>query len=261
MAHHLSSPLRRSPLHLSQSPSASGANFSSIRTARGFKWFRSRSCEPDGLARCLPSGASETYSSSRTPRCTRMYNLSMCNLQSLRRAFLSLAVTSVILASTMVAISFRSPVAGASTVVPLCEGSNLVGAFVSNQVATGHVMVTVAITNVGTTSCELGGYPNLIGLRGARQFKLRITGHGTNGGNLLPTTLAPRMSGALIVGTDDMCSPYYGVIPPGHAYLGVIVVLPQGAGWIRVPDVSFDTTCGLTESQLGWRNNFSIEGV
>jgi hypothetical protein len=136
-----------------------------------------------------------------------------------------------------------------------------VGAFVSNQVGTGHVVTTIAITNVGRRTCELGGYPTLRGLRGPREYALRVTGHGTYGGNLLPTTLAPRMSGALIVSTGDLCAPSYGVIPPSQVYTGMVVVMPKNAGTIRVPDATFDTTCGVYVSQLGWRNNFWIQGI
>ena len=184
----------------------------------------------------------------------------MVNHQLDRRPSL-LAATLLILMTAMVAMSGVARVARASAGVPPCEGANLVGAFVTNQVATGHVTTTVAITNVGAASCELSGYPNLIGIRGAKLITLRVTGHGTYGGNLHATTLAPRMSGALIIGTDDLCGPYYGVIPPGHDYTGVIVVLPDHAGRVRVPGANFDTTCGLGVSQLGWRRNFSIEGV
>ncbi len=173
-----------------------------------------------------------------------------------------MAATFVVVASTVLVNIGSSPIASASSaVVPPCKGINLVGAFVSNQVATGHVMTTVALTNVGTTTCELGGYPSLVGLRHTNQFSLHLTGHGTDGGNLRPTTLTPRMSGALIIGTEDLCGPYYGVIPPGHSYSGLLIHLPKDEGIVKVLGVTIDTTCGLSESQLGWRNHFSIQGI
>ena len=122
-------------------------------------------------------------------------------------------------------------------------------------------MTTIAITNVGTTTCTLEGYPVLEGLRGNVKHKLHITAHGTYGGNLRHAILAPRMSGALIVGTGDLCAPYYGVPPAGHSYSGLIVVLPKNKGVVPVFGVALDTTCYLVESQLGWRSHFSIEGV
>jgi hypothetical protein len=173
-----------------------------------------------------------------------------------------LAVTTVVVASTIVVMAGSSPIASAShAVVRPCEAVNLVGAFVSHQVATGHVVTTVAFTNVGTSTCELGGYPSLVGLRGTKQFKLHLTGHGTYGGDLRPAALAPRMSGALIISTGDLCGPYYGVIPPGHSYSSLLVILPNDEGSVKVLGATLDTTCGLFESQLGWRNHFSIRGV
>jgi hypothetical protein len=125
----------------------------------------------------------------------------------------------------------------------------------------GHVVTTIAISNFGTTTCTLGGYPELVGLRGNEKIKLHVTAHGTYGGNLRPTILAPRMSGALIIGTGDLCAPYYGVPPAGHSYSGLIVVLPKNKGDVPVLGVALDTTCYLVESQLGWRDHFSIQGI
>jgi len=185
----------------------------------------------------------------------------MFNSRSARRAIQTLTVASVIV-STLLGVTSRSPAASAaSAAVTSCVGSSLVGAFVNNQVGTGHIVTTIAITNVRTTTCELGGYPALVGLRGNKKLKLHLTAHGTWGGNLGRTTLAPRMSGALIIGTGDMCAPSYGVPVAGHSYLGLIVVLPRNGGTVKVPGVTIDTTCYLTESQLGWRKNFSIQGV
>lgn len=186
----------------------------------------------------------------------------MFNIRRVRNLIHTLAVASVATLSCLLFIA-SSPTAVSATgvAVPPCDGSNLVGAFVSNQAGMGHVVTTIAITNVGRKTCALGGYPSLVGIRGTKEFRLRVTGHGTYGGNLRPTNLAPRMSGALIVSTGDLCGPTYGVLPPSQIYSGMIVVLPKNGGTVRVPDVSFDTTCGLTVSQLGWRSHFWIEGV
>jgi hypothetical protein len=173
-----------------------------------------------------------------------------------------LMMTSVIIGSTLLNVAGDQITASAASVAnPSCRGSNLVGAFVRNQVGAGHEVTTIAFTNVGPKTCLLGGYPTIIGLRGAKQYRLRVTGHGTYGGNLRPTDLAPRMSGALIVSTGDLCGPTYGVLPPSQIYSGMIVVLPKNEGTVQVPDVTFDTTCGLAVSQLGWRNHFSIQDV
>ena len=56
--------------------------------------------------------------------------------------------------------SAGSNVASASTTqVPLCEGSNLWGAYVATGAATGNYIYTVALINVSATTCRLQGYP------------------------------------------------------------------------------------------------------
>ena len=186
----------------------------------------------------------------------------MFNIHRTRRVCQTLAFASSVIAAPLLIMVNNSTTATATDVsVPPCQGSNLVGTFVANQVGTGHIVTTIAITNVGRQACGLGGYPTLMGLRGSKKYKLRVTGHGTYGGNLLPTRLAPRMSGALIVSTGDLCGPTYGVIPPSQMYTAMIVVLPKNEGSVQVLGVPFDTTCGVYVSQLGWRSNFSIKGV
>jgi len=191
-----------------------------------------------------------------------LYNWSMFNCRWALRTIRILIVTLAVSVSTFLMVGARTTAAYAAGVaVPACAGSNLVGAFVSNQAGMGHVVTTIAITNVGTTTCTLGGYPGLVGLRGNKKIKLHVTAHGTYGGNLRSAILAPRMSGALIIGTGDLCAPYYGVPPAGHSYSGLIVVLPKNEGTVLVLGVTLDTTCYLVESQLGWRIHFSTQGV
>jgi hypothetical protein len=206
---------------------------------------------------------SEAFGLSRTTIDNLMlYNGSMFNRRWDLRTIRLLIITSAVSVSTLLMVGARTTAAHAAGVdTPTCAGSNLVGAFVRNQVGMGHVVTTIAITNVGTTTCTLGGYPGLVGTRGNEKIKLRVTAHGTYGGNLRPVTLAPRMSGALIIGTGDLCAPYYGAPPAGHSYSGLIVVLPKNKGVVPVLGVALDTTCGLVESQLGWRARFSIQGI
>jgi Domain of unknown function (DUF4232) len=186
----------------------------------------------------------------------------MFNVRRAIRIVQTFAITSAVISAPLLIAASNATVASATSVgVPPCQGSNLVGAFVVNQVGMGHVVTTIAITNVGRRACTLGGYPTLIGLRGSTKHTLRVTGHGTYGGNLHPTKLSPRMSGALLVGTGDMCGPTYGVIPPNQMYVGMIVVLPGNEGTVQVLGAQFDTTCGVYVSQLGWRSQFWIQGV
>jgi hypothetical protein len=191
-----------------------------------------------------------------------LYNGIMFHCGWAPRTIRLLIITSAVSVTTLLMVGARTTGAHAAGVIaPACSGSNLVGAFVSNQAGTGHVVTTIAITNVGPAACTLGGYPGIVGLHGNEKTKLYGIAHGTYGGNLRPAILAPRMSGALIIGTGDLCAPYYGVPPAGHSYSGLIVVLPKDKGVVLVLGVTLDTTCYLTESQLGWREHFSIQGV
>jgi hypothetical protein len=57
--------------------------------------------------------------------------------------------------------------AARTTVTARCKGANLAGAFVANNLGAGNALITIAVTNVGTSACRLGGYPALLGIRGA----------------------------------------------------------------------------------------------
>jgi Protein of unknown function (DUF4232) len=183
----------------------------------------------------------------------------MFNFRSASRTMKTLAVASMVVASSLLLVTGSPDASATGAAPPSCQGSNLAGTLVRTAVATGHVVSTIAITNVGPRTCLLGGFPTLVGLRGSARFDLHVTGHDSYDGNLHPTDLAPRMSGALIVSTGDLCGPTYGVIPPSQTYSGMIVVLPKDEGTVQVPAVTFDTTCGLVVSQLGWRSHFSLE--
>jgi len=87
----------------------------------------------------------------------------MFNIHRARRIIQTLAIASAVIAAPLLIIASNPTAARATSVgVPPCQGSNLAGAFVANQVGTGHVVTTIAITNVGRQVCTLGGYPTLI---------------------------------------------------------------------------------------------------
>lgn len=148
-----------------------------------------------------------------------------------------------------------------NSVVP-CHGHQLVGAFVRTGIWTGNLDTLIAITNVSNSMCRLGGYPTLIGIRDHRRYPLHVTLHGVLSNNLEPSTLKPRMSGALIIGTGDACPTLNQTDSEAasatHTYTGLIVDLPNNGGAITVLGVSLDTACYLGESQLGWRTPFPM---
>jgi hypothetical protein len=147
----------------------------------------------------------------------------------------------------------------ASSSAPACRGADLAGAFAYSNLGAGNALITVAISNVGTASCRLGGYPKLMGIRGGHEYKLENVGHGTQDKNLRPAVLSPRMSGALILNTSLGCnanvSPYRG----SNNYSGLVVLLPQHRGHVKILGVPLYAPCGLSESQLGWIKGFVFD--
>jgi hypothetical protein len=148
--------------------------------------------------------------------------------------------------------------AGASpiAVTASCRGENLAGAFVTANVGAGNTLITIAVTNVGTSSCRLGGYPTLLGIRGGHEYHVTITAHGTQDVNLHPTVLAPRMSGALILNTSIGCVPGGDPNAASHTYSGIVILLPHHLGIVKVPGVPLYMPCDLAVSQLGWAKGF-----
>ena len=143
-----------------------------------------------------------------------------------------------------------------------CGARHLVGLTLGGGAAAGNLSTIVGLVNVGTAPCRLGGYPALEGTRTGRSFPLVVSGHGTFFGDLQPAVLAPRVLGALIVGTEDGC---YAINQPNpvarqaevtsHSYTGLRIVLPLHGGVVTVGNVRFDTACVLQSSRLGWRSD------
>jgi len=140
-----------------------------------------------------------------------------------------------------------------------CEGSDLAGAFAYANTYAGGALITLAITNVGTYSCRLGGYPTLLGIRGGHEYALDHLEHGTQDRNLQPTTLSPRESGALILDTSLGCNANVYPLPVADRYTGVVVVLPRHHGHVRILGVPLSTPCGVSESQVGWAKGFVFD--
>ncbi len=126
------------------------------------------------------------------------------------------------------------------------------GAGLSNEVA------VVVLTNIGAT-CRVSGYPDLVGRTVVRPLgPLAVHKSGTYFGNLIPANLLTGQRGKLLLGTDVACT---ALNEPSQAlnlahersdtYHSVTIVLPNGAGSLTVPRITFDVACGLDESELG----------
>lgn len=146
----------------------------------------------------------------------------------------------------------------------LCEGRNLIGASAGGGAAAGNDDAKIAIVNVGSTSCRLAGYAGIIGVRSGREHRLTGVQRGTFFGNLQPAILAPRMTGALLLGTEWACvainrsGPAARAYLAAHSYDGVVLVLPDHSGVVHVPDVQIQNACTLSETRLGWSRGFAL---
>lgn len=151
----------------------------------------------------------------------------------------------------------------AAVAAPACHGDELAGAYVTSGAGLGNTSTVVAVTDVGTTACRLEGYPTLRGLHDGRWRSLAAH-HGTYFGNLGPTTLQPRESAAFVLGTSDGCVAINGPNPKKDAqveaantYVEVVAALPQGAATFHVSGIRIDVACGLDETAVGWRADFT----
>lgn len=140
---------------------------------------------------------------------------------------------------------------------PACRGHNLVGTATGGQSGAGNELSTIAVTNVGTASCRLAGYPQLLGIRSGHEFRLRVTTR-YNDPLLVPTVLAPRESGAFIVNSTTGCMPGGDPHRASHLYSGVVLLLPGGRGPVWVRDFNLYAPCQLSESPLGWAKGFAF---
>jgi hypothetical protein len=146
----------------------------------------------------------------------------------------------------------------AASVKP-CQGRNLIGGKASSSVYAGGAIIVLAITNIGPSACELGGYARLLGIRQGHEYKIPDVVRGpTQAGQLETAILIPREAGALIFDTSLGCNA--NVYPPPVAtdYTGVVLLLPDREGLVKVLGVPLSMPCGVSESRLGWAKGFEL---
>lgn len=139
---------------------------------------------------------------------------------------------------------------------PLCQSGQLEASSARGGVGFGNIETTVDLANVGST-CRLQGYPDLIGIAPNGNAPLMPGKSGTFFGNLVASNLPSGHVGELLLGTSGNCDAvnHQDQRPwTTDAYDGLEIVLPQGMGIVAVnfgTGFSFNTACGLSESQLG----------
>lgn len=144
--------------------------------------------------------------------------------------------------------------------VKACQGRNLIGETASSSVYAGGAIIVLAITNIGPSACELAGYPRLLGIRAGHEYKIPDVEKGpTQDGQLQATTLSPREAGALIFDTSLGCNANVYPPPVASDYTGVVLLLPDREGLVKVLGVPLSMPCGVSESRLGWAKGFELD--
>jgi hypothetical protein len=175
------------------------------------------------------------------------------------RAHVRLGLVQSLLLAALVVIPLgpAQPAFGSTkSSVRACTATNVIGAFAYSNVYAGGALITIAVVNVGTRTCQLGGYPKLMGIRGGHEYALANVSHGTQDLSLEPAILAPRMSGAFILDTSLGCNANVYPYPKSDQYTGLVILLPRDKGNVKVVGVPLYVPCGLGESQLGWAKGF-----
>lgn len=142
---------------------------------------------------------------------------------------------------------------------PACTAGDLRAVDSGQTAASGSVFNPLVVTNVGTSTCRLSGYPQLLGITSGGRLVTLPAAHEGLTGPVDPVDLRPGEAGRLVIGTEDACqalnqpSALAVASSVGHLFDGVEIVLPGGKGTLRVDlsPVVLDTTCGVAESALG----------
>jgi hypothetical protein len=183
----------------------------------------------------------------------------MANQRSRVKCLLSVAIAFSMAPLGLIGVTTAPSAFATSTrPTPACDGRDLVAPVTGSESGLGNGISTIAVTNVGASTCRLGGYPRLLGIRTGHEYKLRITGHGTQDGNLGPVVLSPRISGAFILNTTTGCVPGGDSNAASHTYSGIVVLLPGKLGLFKILGITLYAPCDLLESQLGWAKDFAF---
>jgi hypothetical protein len=183
---------------------------------------------------------------------------------AMRRPYLKL---SAVIAASGLSLVFGFPplgseshtLAASGVTVPFCSGSNFVGGWVSTNGAGGMSFFEVAFINEGNTTCRLTGYPTIQGYRNNREYPLTVGHMGDSLFDIVPTVVAPRMSGEMVLATSAFCD---ALNTGSHAAIQKTIVkntytvsvkFPHFNDPISIDGLRVDVACGLDITQVGWR--------
>jgi hypothetical protein len=153
--------------------------------------------------------------------------------------------------------SFAS--ATSASTVPLCGGTNFLGGWVGQNGAFGTSIYDLAFINDTHKTCRLSGYPTIQGYRNGHEYHL-TAGHLRNQiFDLLPTVVAPRMSGEMVLTTSASCNALnsgnrtaINSVIAKNTY-AVSIEFPHSPDPIFIDGLSIDVACGLNITGVGWR--------
>jgi hypothetical protein len=140
---------------------------------------------------------------------------------------------------------------------PMCNSNNLLGAYAGSQSGAGGSSFWIALIDIGSSSCRLSGYPQILGINRSRLQLLPIAHHGSQYGNPTPLKLSFEKGGFLILGTGSDCNALNttnAAIKRNEAkysYSDLYIVLPGRNGRVMIPGATIDIACGLSVSRLG----------
>lgn len=192
----------------------------------------------------------------------RVFRAKRAKLMSRRLSRLCIAaLTTLCLTGIPVSSCFTTATSASAVSVPACSGANFWGGYVGSNGEAGSLVYTVAFINAGHTTCRLSGYPTVRGYKNGHEYSLKA-GHLNDGPfDIMPTILAPQMSGALVLMTATDCN----ALNAGgqrsiqkdtvsHTYRDISIEFPKSTDQIYINGIDIDVACGLSSTQLGWQH-------
>lgn len=133
------------------------------------------------------------------------------------------------------------------------------GGWVGQNGATGTSIYNLAFINDTHKTCRLAGYPTIQGYRNGREYHLAVGHLKGQLFDLLPTVVAPRMSGEMDLTTSASCNALNSGnrtavknIIAKNTY-SVSIEFPHSTYPIFIDGLSIDVACGLNITGVGWR--------
>lgn len=177
----------------------------------------------------------------------------------LRLSRLALAALMAVCVAVGVPIFDSLTIAASASTAPPCGGKNFLGGWVGQNGATGTLIYDLAFINDGHGTCRLAGYPTIQGYRNGHEYRLAAGHLKSQLFDILPTVVAPRMSGEMVLTTSESCNALNGgnrtvinKVIANNTY-SVSIEFPYSKEPIFIDGLNIDVACSLNISGVGWR--------